>query len=128
VSKVFGYDLAIEYWPGSLNTVADALSPREDEEVPLSALTFPSFKLFDDLHHELQENADHCALCDSVVADHGAPWRGVDGLILHGSCVYVPTTFVALPVVLQLAHSASHDGTQKTMQCLLQDFVIDDDR
>lgn len=68
------------------------------------------------------------ALRDSVVADHGMPWHVVDGLILCGSRVYVPATSVVLPTVLQLAHSAGHEGTQKTLQCLHQDFVIDHDR
>jgi hypothetical protein len=60
VSKLFGYDFSVEYKPGRFNVVADALSRRGDDEVPhgaddafLSALSGPSFKLYDDLRSEL---------------------------------------------------------------------------
>jgi hypothetical protein len=128
VSKLFGYDFAVEYRPGCLNVVADALSRRENGDEQLSALTGPSFKLFDDLRQELQDNADLRAFRDSVVADRGDPWHISNGLIMHGSRVFVPSTSAALPVVLQLAHTAGHEGTQKTLQRLRQDFRVDNDR
>jgi len=40
----------------------------------------------------------------------------------------VPTTSRSLPAVLQLAHTAGHEGTQKTLQRLRRDFAIDHDR
>jgi hypothetical protein len=56
ISKLFGFDFSMEYRPGRLNTVADALS-RRDAEVALSsagtagaalyALSSPSFTLLD---------------------------------------------------------------------------------
>jgi hypothetical protein len=33
ISKLFGYDFTVEYRPGRLNTVADALSRRATEDV-----------------------------------------------------------------------------------------------
>ena len=85
VSKLFGYDFVVEYRPGHLNTVADALSRREDEAAHVLALSGPSFQLYDDLRHELEHDAALRALRDSVVAERGAPWRVEHGLILQGS-------------------------------------------
>ena len=128
VSKLFGYDFAVEYRPGTLNVVADALSRREEEAVQLNILTGPSFCLFEDLRQELQSNAELRALRDSIVATRGAPWQVVNGLIMRGNKVFIPTGSAALPVVLELAHTAGHEGTQKTLHRLRQDFVIDHDR
>jgi hypothetical protein len=74
VSKLFGYDFNVEGRPGHLNTVADALSCHRDDDASLSALTGPSFWLYDDLCQELQVDDKLRAFRDTVVADHGAPW------------------------------------------------------
>jgi hypothetical protein len=54
VSKLFGFDFSVEYRPGCLNTVANALSRRSDEvatrdalDAMLGALSGPSFQLYD---------------------------------------------------------------------------------
>jgi hypothetical protein len=49
VSKLFGYDLAVEYRPGKLNGVADVLSRRADEVATINAISAPTFELFEDL-------------------------------------------------------------------------------
>jgi hypothetical protein len=56
VSKLFGYDLMVEYRTEKLNTVADALS-RRDEVAAVLALTGPLFTNYDTLHAELQNDA-----------------------------------------------------------------------
>jgi hypothetical protein len=60
VSKLFGFDFSVEYQPGCLNTIANALSHRGDEIVHrdaldaiLSALSGPSFQLYEVLRREL---------------------------------------------------------------------------
>jgi hypothetical protein len=92
VSKHFGFDFSVEYTPGRLNTVADALSHRGDEattrdapDAVLGALSGPAFQLYDSLWQELQEDPTLRAFHDSVVADRGAPWLVVDGLVLRGT-------------------------------------------
>jgi hypothetical protein len=84
--------------------------PSGDDDAHLSALTGPSFKLFEDLRHELQDNMDLRTLHDSMVTDRGEPWHVVGGLILRGSYVFMPTTSTSLQVVLQLAHSVGLEG------------------
>jgi len=73
VSKLFGYDFAIEFRPGRLNVVADALSRRDEAADQLHAVSGPSFDLFDNLRRELDEDTTLHALRDSVAAERGAP-------------------------------------------------------
>ena len=57
ISKLFGFDFTVEYRPGRLNTVADALSRRDAEEASvadagaavLCACSGPSFAFVDDV-------------------------------------------------------------------------------
>ena len=63
----------IEYRPGTLNIVADALSQRDGDNLLLHAVTAPSFQLFDDLRRELQLDDDMRALRDSIVVNRGEP-------------------------------------------------------
>jgi hypothetical protein len=59
VSKLFEYDLTVEYRPGKLNGTADALSRRADEVAIINAILAPTFELFEELRLELQ--TDHQA-------------------------------------------------------------------
>jgi hypothetical protein len=125
---LFGYDFSIEYRSGSLNVVADALSRRAEGDSQLHVLSGPSFQLFEDLRREMAENSEFRAFRDSVVTDRGEPWHVVDGLVMRGVRVFIPVGSAVLPVVLELAHSTSHEGTQKTLQRLRQEFIVEHDR
>jgi hypothetical protein len=57
-----------------------------------------------------------------------APWRLRDGLLLHGSRVFVPDHGDLCDQVICLAHSAGHEGIQKTLHRLRADFYIPRDR
>jgi transposase InsO family protein len=129
ISKLFGFDFSVEYRPGRQNTVADALSRRELLEEPsLVALSGPSFTLYDELRVELQADEHLRHLRDTITEACGVPWHVEAGLILYGSRVYVSATSDALLAVLQLAHTAGHEGVQKTLQRLRLNFVVDHDR
>jgi hypothetical protein len=52
VSKLFSYDLTVEYRPGKLNGAADALSRRDEEVAAIHSLSAPTFQLFDALRAE----------------------------------------------------------------------------
>lgn len=132
ISKLFGFDFTVEYRPGRLNTVADALSRRDEEplvtEPHLAAISVPSFGLYNDLRTELNTVDELRHLRDSVTTERGPEWHVNDGLIVHGSKVFVPSASMHLPAVLQLAHMAAHEGIQKTLQRLRRDFIVDHDR
>ena len=55
MSKLFGYDLTVEYRAGKLNTVADALS-RRDAEAAVLSIFGPLFTDYEALRAELQDD------------------------------------------------------------------------
>jgi len=139
LSKLFGFDFDVEYRPGRLNTVADALS-RRDEVSPSSALSSegaasvhalsgPSFALLEEIRNATSttDAAQHLfqRLQEGTLE---APWRLEDGLFLHGSRIFVPDHGDLRRQVLTLAHSAGHEGVQKTLHLLRAEFYIPSDR
>jgi hypothetical protein len=64
-------------------------------------------------------------LQDSELA---APWCLSDDLLLHGSCIFVSDHGDLRDQVIHLAHSAGHEGIQKTLHRLRADFYIPRDR
>lgn len=128
ISKLFGFDFSVEYRPGHLNTVADALSRREQSDTSLNVLSGPSFQLFSDIRAEFDSTASLRQLRDNIQQLRGNDGSVQDGLVLKGSRVFVPASSTHLPAVLQLAHTAGHEGVQKTLQRLRCDFIVDRDR
>jgi hypothetical protein len=57
VSKLFGYTFQIEYKPGRLNAAADALSRRDEDELParVHAILRPEFTLFEEFRTEAKQ-------------------------------------------------------------------------
>jgi hypothetical protein len=52
VTKLFGYDLMVEYRTGKLNSVADALSRYDSDIIVARAVLAPTFALYNDLRLE----------------------------------------------------------------------------
>nr|XP_045087225.1 uncharacterized protein LOC123494838 [Aegilops tauschii subsp. strangulata] len=138
ISKLFDFDFSVEYRPGRLNIVADALSRRDSDlasstdESAGAALCIrfgPTFGLFADIHRATATADDAVLLQQQLTAgDLEEPWRFSDGLLLHGRRIFVPAHDDLRHQVLQLAHSAGHEGVQKTLHRLRADFYIPGDR
>jgi len=47
---------------------------------------------------------------------------------MHGSRVFVPSNSAHIDNILQMAHTAGHEGIQKTLHRLRRDFSIDNDK
>lgn len=60
ISKLFGFDFSVQFRPGRLNTVANALSRRDQGsiEAHMTTSSGPSSQLYTDLKQELQQH-DH---------------------------------------------------------------------
>jgi hypothetical protein len=65
-SKLLGYDFVVEYKPGPLNVVADALSRCSEEEGELGALSGPQFSLFNDIREEINGEVTLSQLRDAI--------------------------------------------------------------
>ncbi|WVZ49312.1 hypothetical protein U9M48_000681 [Paspalum notatum var. saurae] len=136
ISKLFGFDFTVEYRLGRLNTVVDALSRRDAEllllpegaacrrEAAACALSNPSYALIDDIRTTTKENPDAQLL--TLRLQEGElpnPWCLEDGLP-----DLLPDHSDLRHQVLRLAHSAGHEGIQKTLHRLRSDFYIPGDR
>jgi len=127
----------VEYRPGRLNTEADALSRRDAELDALqegggavvSALSGPSFVFIADIRQATAVAADALQLLERLAAGElQGPWRHEDGLLLHGHRIFVPDHGDLRHQALLLAHSAGHEGVQKTLHRLWAEFYIPGDR
>jgi hypothetical protein len=114
-SKLLGFDFRVEYKPGKMNVVADALSRRDTEtSAEAMALSAPSFQLFDDLCAVYTADVTLTYLCQEVV----------DDLVTRGGRIYVPASSPLVEELLATAHGTGHEGTQKTLHRLRADFFI----
>ena len=126
MSKLLGFDFAVEYKPGRANVVADALSRRDADTISVLAVSAPSFDLLtafraaaaatDNTLCKLRERLDHGEL--------GEPWRLVDGLVTFHNRLYVPATFSLLSSIIAAAHDDNHEGVQRTLHRLRRGFHV----
>jgi hypothetical protein len=116
---LFGFDFVIKYRPVHLNSATDALSRRDDNVATTHALFGPSFGLLDDIRAATSADPEGGRLLQQLAdASLGVPWQAP-------LCSY---TSDLCHQVVALAHTASHEGIQKTLVCLCKDFYIPDDR
>ncbi|KAJ4788910.1 polyprotein [Rhynchospora pubera] len=125
VDKLFGFDFTIEYRPGRLNTVADALSPRDTESLALHSISIPQFQLYDLLREEVNTLAAFQDLRNQHQEGNLAKeWSFCDGLFLRQHRIFVPASSSCLQPILTTAHGVGHEGVQKTLHRIRRDFYI----
>lgn len=94
-----------------------------------SPLSGPSFTLIDDIRIATKEAPDVQLLSRRLQEGTlTGPWRLENGLLLHAARIFVPDHNDLRHQVLLLAHSAGHEGIQKTLHRLRSDFYIPGDR
>jgi hypothetical protein len=93
------------------------------------AILGPTFALLDDIRRATAVAPDGQQLLQQLRNDQlVASWHLSEGLLLHGTCVFVPDHSDVRHQVLLLAHSTRHKGVQKTLHRLRADFYIPRDR
>ena len=118
----------MEYKPGSLNVVADALSRRGEHSGELAALSLPTFSLFEEVHQEINGDSDLSQLRDAIRG--GAKpeqWSMKDGLILFRGRIFIAPSSGLLPTILESVHGAGHEGVHKSLHRLRADFHVPND-
>jgi hypothetical protein len=89
----------------------------------------PTFAFLDDVRRATAQAPEaHDMLHRLGAGELQAPWRFHDGLLLHGSRIFLPNHGDLRRQALSLAHSAGHEGVQKTLHRLRSDFYIPGDR
>jgi hypothetical protein len=123
VGKLLGYDFIIEYEPGALNTVADALSCRDTEEDATSgailAISAPRFDFIARLHDVQATDPALVALREELVdGSRSAPWALIDDLVTYEGRLYVPPASLLQQELLAAVHEDGHEGVQRTLHRL----------
>ena len=68
VTKLFGYDISMEYRPSKVNIVADALSRHDEETLGVRAISGAVFDLYEAIRAELLHDAQAKELCAQLAA------------------------------------------------------------
>jgi hypothetical protein len=90
VSKLFGYDITVEYRPGKLNGAADALSRRDEDMGTMYTISSPSFDLFATLKAEAETDSQVAAICKQLADGTASPgWTTTDGLLRFKGKVFI---------------------------------------
>jgi hypothetical protein len=116
VSKLFGYDLLVEYRPGKLNGAAYALSRRDEDTAEINSMSAPHFQLFDTLRNEAATDPQVLSLCAAITAGTAKlGWTEADGLLLFQGKVFIPDASTVWTEILAAAHNCGHKGIEKTV-------------
>ncbi|KAG2981560.1 hypothetical protein PC123_g25163 [Phytophthora cactorum] len=125
------YDFQVEYKPGMLNVVADALSRRPDyavktadaNRIGVESVSAPSSSLIDDVKAAYASDADAKQLlsCASAPSDE-ARRNAVDDDVIR---IVVPNDYDLRMRIMYEYHdapTAGHPGREKTYVLLTRDF------
>lgn len=91
VGKLLGFDFMVEYRSGATNTVADALSRRDNEEGELLAISAPRFDFIERLRHAQATDPALVAIHDEIrVGIRTALWSITDGMVALEGRLFIP--------------------------------------
>jgi hypothetical protein len=124
VGKLLGFDLTVEYKPGTANTVTDALSRRDTcEEGAVLSLSAPRFDFIDRLRQAQLQDPALVAIRDEITAGtRGASWSLLDDMVAYATRLYVPPDSPLLQELVAAIHEDGHEGVQRTLHRLCRDF------
>jgi len=123
VGKLLGFDFSVEYKAGCSNTVADALSRHDTEELTAMAITGPCFDFITRLRQANEQDPALITLREEILNDkRSAPWAVIDGLVAFQGRLYKPPGTPLLHEILAAMHDNGHEGVQRTLHRLRQDF------
>ena len=123
LSKLMGFDFAVEYRAGKHNTVADALSRCLEDQPSLTSISMPLLPLFNLIIMEIQNSEQlQLLLCNIQQGEAVGSWEYKDGLIFFKRRVYLLNTSPLVPSIISALHDSGHKGYQKTLHRVAQDF------
>ena len=123
VGKLLGFDFSVEYKAGRNNTVADALSRRDTDDIKLLAISASHFNFVDQLRVFNTEDPALIALRDEIITgQRSAPWAVLDGLVTYKGRLYIPPGAPLLDELITAVHADGHEGVQRTLHRLRRDI------
>lgn len=123
LSKLMGFDFAVEYRAGRHNIVADALSRITETEPLIASISGPEVSIFELVRSEIQQSDQLQQLLKNIQEEEAiGPWEYKNGLIFFKGRVYLLPASPLVEVVLSSVHNGSHEGYEKTLHRVAKDF------
>lgn len=101
LAKILGYSFPVEYKVCRLNTVADAMSRRDNDEAMFLDISMPQLSLFDDIKNEQQNSFDFqqriSAVHDGTASEQ---WSVKNGLLLYKHQTFLASNSPSIQTVM----------------------------